>query len=163
MDPTAPQSAPPLIANTQYALPKNSPILQFASGFSMAPPPGFFAPSPVHSLGYSFPLTLATIPSSATTVSTHSRLPSIASIVPNTHLHGAAVVPLSNTHQVISLKVTNNNYLYWRMQMKPYLLGKGVYAFCWRVLSLSCTLLLPTRQQLLLSIHSSFHGSNKTN
>lgn len=135
MDPTAPQSAPlqfssPLTANTQYALPENSPILQSASGFSMAPPPGIFVPSPVHSLGYSFPLTMAAIPSSATTVSTHSRLPSTASIVPNTHLLGVAVVPLSNTHQVISLKLTNNNYLYWRMQMKPYLLGQGVYAFC---------------------------------
>jgi len=139
MDPTALQSAslqsaplqstPPLTTNTQSALPANSPILQSASGFSMAPPPGFFAPSSVHSLGCSFPLTMAAIPSSAPTISTHLGLPSAASIVPNTHLHGAAVVPLSNTHQVISLKLTNNNYLYWRMQMKPYLLGQGVYAF----------------------------------
>ncbi|XP_073266434.1 uncharacterized protein [Populus alba] len=134
MDPTALQSAPlqsaaTLTANTQSALPANSPILQSTSGFSMAPPPGFFAPSSVHSLGCSFPLTMAVIPSSASTILTHSRLPSAASIVPTTHLHGAAVVPLLNTHQVISLKLTNNNYLYWRMQMKPYLLGQGVYAF----------------------------------
>jgi hypothetical protein len=39
------------------------------------------------------------------------------------------VIPLSNTHQVISLKLTNNNILYGRMQMKQYLLGQGVYAF----------------------------------
>jgi len=40
-----------------------------------------------------------------------------------------AIVPLSHTHQVISLKLTNTNYLYWRMQMKPYLLGQGVFGF----------------------------------
>jgi hypothetical protein len=39
------------------------------------------------------------------------------------------IVALSNTHQVVSLKLTNTNYLYWRMQMKPYLLGKGVFHF----------------------------------
>jgi len=33
------------------------------------------------------------------------------------------------THQVISLKLTNINYLYWRMQMKPYLLGQWVFQF----------------------------------
>jgi hypothetical protein len=37
-----------------------------------------------------------------------------------------AIVSLSHTYQVISLKLTNTNYLYWQMQMKPYLLGKGV-------------------------------------
>jgi hypothetical protein len=40
-----------------------------------------------------------------------------------------AIVALSNTHQVVSLKLTNTNYLYWRMQMKPYLLGQGVFHF----------------------------------
>jgi hypothetical protein len=40
-----------------------------------------------------------------------------------------ATVPLSHTHQVISLKLTNSNYLYWRMQMKLYLLGQGVLDF----------------------------------
>ena len=40
-----------------------------------------------------------------------------------------AIVSLSHTHQVISLKLTNTNYLYWRMQMKPYLLGQGVFGF----------------------------------
>jgi len=64
----------------------------------MAPPPGFFVSSPVHSLGCSFPLIMAAISSSATIVSALSVLPSTASIVPNTHLHGAVVVPLSNTH-----------------------------------------------------------------
>ena len=39
------------------------------------------------------------------------------------------MVPLSNTHHVVSLKLTNTNYLYWRMQMKPYLLGQGVFQF----------------------------------
>jgi len=43
--------------------------------------------------------------------------------------HTPAIVPLSNTHQVVSLKLTNTNYLYWRMQMKPYLLGQGVFHF----------------------------------
>jgi len=41
----------------------------------------------------------------------------------------AAIVSLSHTYQVISLKLTNTNYLYWRMQMKPYLLGQGVFEF----------------------------------
>jgi hypothetical protein len=39
------------------------------------------------------------------------------------------IVPLSNTHQVISLKFTNNNYIYLRMQMKPYLLGQVIFHF----------------------------------
>jgi hypothetical protein len=41
----------------------------------------------------------------------------------------ASIISLSHTHQVISLKLTNTNYLYWRMQMLPYLLGKGVFGF----------------------------------
>jgi hypothetical protein len=41
----------------------------------------------------------------------------------------AIIVSLSHTHQVISLKLTNTNYLYWRMQMKPYLLGQGFFDF----------------------------------
>ena len=41
----------------------------------------------------------------------------------------AALVPLSNTQQVINLKLTNNNYLFRRMQMKPYLIGQGVFSF----------------------------------
>jgi len=32
-------------------------------------------------------------------------------------------IPLSNTQQVIYLKLTNTNYLFWHMQMKPYLIG----------------------------------------
>jgi hypothetical protein len=43
--------------------------------------------------------------------------------------HTPAIVPLSNTHQVVSLKLTNTNYLYWRMQMKTYLLSQGVFHF----------------------------------
>jgi len=53
------------------------------------------------------------------------------SVVP-LHIMGTqtpAIVPLSNTHQVVSLKLTNTNYLFWRMQMKPYLLGQGVFHF----------------------------------
>jgi len=41
----------------------------------------------------------------------------------------AIIVSLSHIHQVISLKLTNTNYLYWRMQMKSYLLGQGVFNF----------------------------------
>jgi hypothetical protein len=41
----------------------------------------------------------------------------------------ANIISLSHTHQVISLKLTNTNYLYWRMQMLPYLLGQGVFGF----------------------------------
>jgi hypothetical protein len=41
----------------------------------------------------------------------------------------ASIISLSHTHQVISLKLTNTNYLYWHMQMLPYLLGQGVFGF----------------------------------
>jgi len=41
----------------------------------------------------------------------------------------AAVIPLPNTQQAINLKLTNSNYLFWRMQMKPYLIGQGVSSF----------------------------------
>ena len=39
------------------------------------------------------------------------------------------IVALSNTHQVVSLKLMNINYLYWWMQIKPYLLCQGVFHF----------------------------------
>jgi len=35
----------------------------------------------------------------------------------------AALIPLSNTQQVINLKLANTNYLFWSMQMKLYLIG----------------------------------------
>jgi len=95
----------------------------------MAPSPGFFASSLVHSLGCSFPLTMAAISSSAPIVSALSGLPSTASIVPNTHRHGAAVVPLSNTHRVISLKLTNNNYLLENAN-ETIFVGSGCVCFC---------------------------------
>jgi hypothetical protein len=41
----------------------------------------------------------------------------------------AAIIPISKTQQVINLKLTNMNYLYWCMQMKPYLIGQGVFSF----------------------------------
>ena len=34
-----------------------------------------------------------------------------------------SIIALSNTQQVVSLKLTNTNYFYWQMQMKPYLFG----------------------------------------
>jgi hypothetical protein len=40
-----------------------------------------------------------------------------------------SIVALSNTHQVVSLKITTTNYLYWQIQMKPYLLGQDVFHF----------------------------------
>jgi len=52
-----------------------------------------------------------------------------ASSAEATAASAVAIVSLSHTHQVISLKLTNTNYLYWRMQMKPYLLGQGVFGF----------------------------------
>jgi hypothetical protein len=55
-------------------------------------------------------------------------------MVPSSDFTAAAkfphmIVPLSNTQQIISLKLSNTNFLYWRMQMKPYLLGQGVYSY----------------------------------
>jgi len=41
----------------------------------------------------------------------------------------ASIISLSHTHQVISLKLTNTNYLYWCLQMLSYLLGQGVFGF----------------------------------
>jgi len=63
------------------------------------------------------------------------------------------IVPLSNTHQVISLKFTNNNYIYLRMQMKPYLLGQVIFHFLMahcRVLILMCFLLMVLLFRLIL-------------
>jgi len=39
------------------------------------------------------------------------------------------IVSLFHTHQVISLKLTNTNYLYWWMQIKSYLLSQRVFGF----------------------------------
>jgi len=39
------------------------------------------------------------------------------------------IVTLSNTQQVISLKLMSTNYHFWRMQMKSYLLGQCVFHF----------------------------------
>ena len=53
------------------------------------------------------------------------------SVVP-LHIMGTqtpTIVALFNTHQVISLKLTNTSYLYWRMQMKPYLFYQGAFHF----------------------------------
>jgi hypothetical protein len=47
-----------------------------------------------------------------------------------------SIIALSNTHQVFSLKLTTTNYLYWQMQMKPYLLGQRDFHFVDR--SVSC-------------------------
>jgi len=40
-----------------------------------------------------------------------------------------AIISFSHTHQVISLKLANTNYLYWCMQMMSYLLGQRVFGF----------------------------------
>ena len=166
MDSTTAQPSSFPTANMSAAafpvLPANSSLMQPASGFSMAPP-GFFASAPIPSIGCSFPLTMAAIPSSAPIVSVLPGLPSVASIVPNTYLHGAAVVPLSNTHQVISLKLTTNNYLYWRMQIKPYLLGQGVYAFVDGSYPCPAPYVTATDTTAPAITHSFSHGSNKTN
>jgi len=56
---------------------------------------------------------------------------SYVSVVP-LHIMGITtpfINALSNTHQVVSLKLRTTNYLYWRMQMKPYLLGQRVFHF----------------------------------
>jgi hypothetical protein len=41
----------------------------------------------------------------------------------------ASIISLPNTHQLVSLKLSNHNFMYWRMQMKPFLLGQDVYSF----------------------------------
>jgi hypothetical protein len=52
-----------------------------------------------------------------------------AAPLPLVGTHTTTIVPLADTHQVVSLKLTNTNYLYWRMQMKSYLPGQGVFHF----------------------------------
>ena len=47
--------------------------------------------------------------------------PLVADSAPGSYLY--FMVLLVHTKQVIPLKLSHNNYLYWRMQMKPYLLG----------------------------------------
>jgi hypothetical protein len=39
------------------------------------------------------------------------------------------IILLLNTQQVINLELTNFNYLFWRMQMKQYLISQGVFLF----------------------------------
>ena len=41
----------------------------------------------------------------------------------------SAIASFSNTQQIISLKLTNTNYLHWRMYTKLYLLGQGDFHF----------------------------------
>jgi hypothetical protein len=53
----------------------------------------------------------------------------LSSSVEATTASAMTIMSLSHTHQVISLKLTNTNYLYWRMQMKSYLLGQGVFGY----------------------------------
>jgi hypothetical protein len=75
-----------------------------------------------------------------------------------------AIVFLSNTKQVILLKLMNTNYLYWRMQMKSYLLGQGVFHFVDG--SMSCPLLMFLTILLVLLRPSTclfFVGSNRIN
>jgi hypothetical protein len=60
--------------------------------------------------------------------------PNDAPLLPSSFAEATAasamtIVSLSHTHQVIFLKLTNTNYLFWRMQMKPYLLGQGLFGF----------------------------------
>ena len=66
-------------------------------------------------------------------ISQSSLAAATASIVPMHSsldtMNRSAIIPLSNTQQVISLRLSNTNFLYWRMQMKPFLLGQGVYSF----------------------------------
>jgi len=41
----------------------------------------------------------------------------------------SVLITLSNTQQVIYLKLTNIDYLFWHMQMKSYLIGQRVFSF----------------------------------
>ena len=80
-----------------------------------------------------------TSPASHPPVAGREQLPHVEHVFDSSHdsvvplplmgTHTSTMVPLSNTHQIVSLKLTNTNYLYWRMQMKPYLLGQGVFHF----------------------------------
>jgi len=71
-------------------------------------------------------------------INVSSPSPNSFSLVPglttatNTTMTPSAIItliPLSNTQQVINLKLNNNNYLFWHMQMKSYLIGQGVFSF----------------------------------
>ena len=98
-------------------------------------------------------------------ISQSSLAAATASIVPmNSSLdimNRSAIIPLSNTQQVISLRLSNTNFLYWRMQMKPFLLGQGVYSFVdgtHHVLPLILYLLQHPYHRSILHI---YYGHNK--
>jgi hypothetical protein len=91
-----------------------------------------------------------------------------AAMVPSSDFTAGAkfphmIVPLSNTQQIISLKLLNKNFLYWSMQMKPYLLGQGVYSY------VDSSFPCPPRIYHLLIwpcpslIHHICHGNSKIN
>jgi len=59
----------------------------------------------------------------------HGSFSHVSVIPPHIMRTTPSIVVLSNTHQVVSLKLTTTNYLYWWMQMKSYLIGQGVFHF----------------------------------
>jgi hypothetical protein len=69
----------------------------------------------------------------AAPISQSSLAAATASIVPlNSSLdimNRTVIIPLPNTQQVISLQLSNTNFFYRRMQMKPFLLGQGMHFF----------------------------------
>ena len=66
-----------------------------------------------------YPSSFSSIPGMTTTIN----------LAINPFVAITTIIPLSNTQHVINLKLTNTNYLFWRMQMKLYLIGQGVFSF----------------------------------
>jgi hypothetical protein len=91
----------------------------------------FVAAGPLtHSSSSSAPPSMSTATFGASLVAAEIELPQPSSLDVMTAMTKVpAIIPLPNTQQVISLKLSNTNFLYWRVQMKPFLLGQGVFPF----------------------------------
>jgi len=91
----------------------------------------FVADAPfTHSSSSLAPPSMTTATSGAPLAAAEIELPQTSSLdVMTAMTKVSAIIPLPNTQQVISLKLSNTNFLYWRMQMKPFLLGQGVFPF----------------------------------
>ena len=109
---TSSPSATPAVQYSSPAVQTSSPVV--------APLPSFAASPPVFSSAMAGKQLLFN-PHNTTSLQPTSYIVVVSA--------AGSIISLSHTHQVISLKLTNTNYLYWRMQMLSYLLGQGVFGF----------------------------------
>jgi hypothetical protein len=124
----------------------------------------FVAAAPLsHSSSSLAPPSMSAATASASLAAAEIELPQTSSLdVMTTMTKVPAIIPLPNTQQVISLKLSNINFLYWRMRMKPFLLGQGIFPFVDGSLPCPPSNLISVDTSLLLLMLHICHGSNKT-